>query len=537
MSLSNSNTPRPAPQFFQHQTLSTKKARGTPLDRAPPRPPVKSLPPVSKIFRTKSQPLKAQAVSFRTADNSLLSKHYDDKRQDLYFNQCFEVVSKLGAGSFGEVFKVRSKEDGKMYAVKRSRERFRGESDRRRKLQEVQKHEVLPRHPNCVRFVKAWEEKQHLYIQTELCDTSLSNYSEVNHDIPETLIWNYLVDLLLAVKHLHDHNLVHLDIKPDNIFISHDGICKLGDFGLVLDLTKEEFSDAQEGDPKYLAPELMDGKFGKAADIFSLGITVLELACDLDLPRGGDSWHELRGGLLPPEFVEGLSVNLREILSSMVIPDPAERPTVGQLLAHPSITEVWKWRRWTLIWKTWVSSVRNLYVMVVFAMSCLLTVLGRSFRRSEQVTGVTPRPALDRSHTNHSCWDYSFSDDEVCDDDTRTSSIPHLSLSDSSSSNDSKNGSVLNSFQEIFNLSASVIKNRSLARLVTPKHSPGNEFGSFRVSPRYTSSPQDSHKSTPYTASLHSSKQLDDSDALRLSIGPKNLMEVFDSADSEEDWN
>lgn len=44
--------------------------------------------------------------------------------------------------------------------------------------------------------------------------------------------------LFQALKHLHDHNLVHMDIKPDNIFISFDDICKLGDFGLVLDLTK-----------------------------------------------------------------------------------------------------------------------------------------------------------------------------------------------------------------------------------------------------------------------------------------------------------
>ena len=73
------------------------------------------------------------------------------------------------------------------------------------------------------------------------------------------------------MKHLHDNNLVHVDIKPDNIFISHDGVCKLGDFGLVIDLSKgNDFSEAQEGDPKYLAPELMDGKFGKPADIFRL---------------------------------------------------------------------------------------------------------------------------------------------------------------------------------------------------------------------------------------------------------------------------
>lgn len=238
--MSNLKTPRPTPRFFQEaQTFSTKKARGTPRDSLPPRPPVKSCPPISRIFHQKPVQ-RAQAVSFRSSNSSVLSPHYNQASKELYFDQCFHIESKLGAGSFGEVFKVKSSEDGHHYAVKRSRERFRGDSDRIRKLEEVAKHEKLPKHPNCVRFVKAWEERQHLYIQTELCKTSLENYSETNHDIPETLIWNYTVDLLMAVKHLHDHDLVHMDIKPDNIFISKDGVCKLGDFGLVLDLSKDK---------------------------------------------------------------------------------------------------------------------------------------------------------------------------------------------------------------------------------------------------------------------------------------------------------
>ena len=54
------------------------------------------------------------------------------------------------------------------------------------------------------------------------------------------MIWAYMVDLLKALQHLHDHDLVHMDIKPENIFIGMDGICKLGDFGLMIDLAKGE---------------------------------------------------------------------------------------------------------------------------------------------------------------------------------------------------------------------------------------------------------------------------------------------------------
>lgn len=56
-----------------------------------------------------------------------------------------------------------------------------------------------------------------------------------------------------------------------------------------------------EGDSRYIAPELLQGIFSKAADIFSLGITILELACNLELPSNGVLWHQLRMGILPEE--------------------------------------------------------------------------------------------------------------------------------------------------------------------------------------------------------------------------------------------
>ena len=61
------------------------------------------------------------------------------------------------------------------------------------------------------------------------------------------------MDLLLAVEHLHDHGLIHMDIKPENIFIGRDGRAKLGDFGLVIDLAKDDTAHAVEGDPRQVA--------------------------------------------------------------------------------------------------------------------------------------------------------------------------------------------------------------------------------------------------------------------------------------------
>ena len=63
--------------------------------------------------------------------------------------------------------------------------------------------------------------------------------------------------------------------------------------------------DASEGDSGYIADELLKGRFSTAADIFSLGISLLELACDLELSSGGEGWHSHRNGELPKDFVKG----------------------------------------------------------------------------------------------------------------------------------------------------------------------------------------------------------------------------------------
>ncbi|XP_054724685.1 LOW QUALITY PROTEIN: membrane-associated tyrosine- and threonine-specific cdc2-inhibitory kinase-like [Uloborus diversus] len=342
-------SPLPTPRFFKEQSFSSKKDKSNSSASKPPPTPRQKLhgnsSSVSRLFSTKSHNSeRAQSISFLDSKSSL-SSLYDSSSDKLYFHQCFEVICKLGSGSFGEVFKVRCKEDGQLYAIKRAKDKFCGKSDRDRKLQEVLKHELLPGHPNCVRFYKAWEERQHLYIQTELCSCSLSQYAERNHTIPEQTVWNFLVDLLLAVKHLHDHNLVHLDIKPDNIFITNDRTCKLGDFGIVLDLSKSDVTDAIEGDPRYIAPELMQGVFSKPADIFSLGITILELASDLDLPRGDEEWHLLRNLKIPEEFLRGLSGELTEVISLMMEPDYTKRYSADEILSINSVAKILQKRK------------------------------------------------------------------------------------------------------------------------------------------------------------------------------------------------
>lgn len=332
----------PRPDFFDHliPPLSTKREKQ--LQGVQKRVPklVRSVQSVGRLLPDSCTIHGPHFISFATGGEKAIfdldNAEYNKNDPREYFEQCFERERKIGEGSFGEVFRVKSKKDGKYYAVKRTIEPFRNSRDRELKLREVQKHELLPKHPNLVEFKCAWEENGRLYIQTELCEYSLSDHAERCHRIPEKELWGYFADIVAAVHHLHRQDLLHLDIKPENIFVSNN-ICKLGDFGLVFDLKSDNSKIAQDGDSKYLAREVLNNAPGKPADIFSLGISILELASDLDLPSRGDGWHMLREGRTPEEFMEGISPKLRSLILLMMDLNPEKRPTACELFNDETI--------------------------------------------------------------------------------------------------------------------------------------------------------------------------------------------------------
>jgi len=270
-----------------------------------------------------------------------------------FFRQFFEIQERIGCGSFGDVFRCKSNIDGLEYAIKKSRRTYNGEADRARQLREVQRVVNIPYHSHLVQLERAWEEENHLYLQMELCAKSLNQKVEDGIALTETETWDVLIDMLLAVKHLHKHHLVHLDIKTDNIFLTLDSppMYKLGDFGIVISLDeKRDVNDYMEGDSRYLAPEVMQGTLSTKADVFSLGLVILEVACHVDLPKSGHLWHELRSGgkTLPDPCDKLLPASLQEVVKKMLTPDVNERPEIDDLFELPEVKRELKRRRWIL---------------------------------------------------------------------------------------------------------------------------------------------------------------------------------------------
>ncbi|NXP45730.1 WEE2 kinase, partial [Heliornis fulica] len=271
----------------------------------------------------------------------------------------FLELERIGVGEFGSVYKCIKRLDGCVYAIKRSKRPLAGSSDEQLALREVYAHAVLGHHPHVVRYYSAWAEDDHMIIQNEHCnggslqDALLEN-AKLGQYFPEAELKEILLQVSMGLKYIHNSGLVHLDIKPSNIFICHklavggpagqeesdsedeftSGVVyKIGDLGHVTSITNPQ---VEEGDRRFLANEVLQEQYCylPKADIFALALTVALAAGTAPLPHNGDMWHHIRKGNVPP-IPQKLPHGFLELLKLMIHPDPAERPSATALTKHP----------------------------------------------------------------------------------------------------------------------------------------------------------------------------------------------------------
>ncbi|XP_065139298.1 wee1-like protein kinase 2 [Paramisgurnus dabryanus] len=266
----------------------------------------------------------------------------------------------IGVGEFGAVYRCVKRLDGCMYAIKRSRRPIAGSANEQLALKEVYAHAVLGHHPHVVRYYSAWAEDDHMIIQNEYCDggslhDAITEKGEQDEFFRVPELRDLLLQVSMGLKYIHSSALVHLDIKPSNIFIcrrpsssaggegeseddddeespSSGVVYKIGDLGHVTSVSSPQ---VEEGDSRFLAYEVLREDFTHLpkADIFALGLTILLAAGASSLPQNGDDWHSLRQGQLP-NLPQELTPSFKDLIKTLLDPDPTLRPSASALCRH-----------------------------------------------------------------------------------------------------------------------------------------------------------------------------------------------------------
>ena len=278
----------------------------------------------------------------------------------------FEILQVLGEGSFGYIAKVKSRLNHKIYAMKKiDISKIKEEKVTKLMMNETKILSDL-NNPLIVKYYKTFNEDGALFILMEFMDNGdiggiFKASKTLEKPIPEEKIYDIFIQSMKALTYIHSLNLIHRDIKPDNLFITVDGNVKLGDFGVSAALKKEDenknnnnFNNVSElnrnkeisvgnitssntvvGTPLYMSPEMLNYlKYDLKTDVYSMGVTFFIL-CYWDFPRkpAMDLNLELKIVDLPIQHNENFySPELKNIILKMIEKDKSKRPTSEQAL-------------------------------------------------------------------------------------------------------------------------------------------------------------------------------------------------------------
>lgn len=255
----------------------------------------------------------------------------------------------LGVGAFGKVYAGLNQVTGELMAVK-VLELITGQN-MHRQLEELQKELNICKnlsHKHIVGFIDYQfdEDSATLFIFLEFVPGgSLSSMLGRFGKFKEELVRKYTRQLLLGLEYLHSQNIMHRDLKGGNVLVTRDGNIKLTDFGaskVNQETTLLEGCKSLTGSPFWMAPEVIEQTpYGRRADIWSLGCTVIEML------TGKHPWADLnsdnpwaamlqivkRKASGPPR-PEDCSAMALEFLDLCFKLNPAERPTAMELLQH-----------------------------------------------------------------------------------------------------------------------------------------------------------------------------------------------------------
>eukprot|EP00049_Salpingoeca_infusionum_P009794 m.166632 g.166632 ORF g.166632 m.166632 type:complete len:555 (+) comp14445_c0_seq2:345-2009(+) len=251
----------------------------------------------------------------------------------------YAIGPTIGVGGYSKVKVVTKKSNGKQFAVKIISKKQAPNGYLAKFLpREIQALKRI-KHANIIQLHEVVESSERIYLITQYAERGdLLDYVNRGGALKETECKRLFYQMLDALQHCHSNNVIHRDLKCENMLIDRNGNVLVSDFGFAaLVPTPASYLMTHCGSYAYAAPEILGGKAydGTKSDIWSLGIILYAMACGR-LPYSDKSMKTLLGGTRKKlEYLPSLSKEFVSFMESILVVEVHRRSTIQALLAHP----------------------------------------------------------------------------------------------------------------------------------------------------------------------------------------------------------
>nr|XP_020729312.1 serine/threonine-protein kinase ULK3 isoform X1 [Odocoileus virginianus texanus] len=255
----------------------------------------------------------------------------------------FILTERLGSGTYATVYKAYAKKDTReVVAIKCVAKKSLNKASVENLLTEI---EILKgiRHPHIVQLKDFQWDSDNIYLIMEFCaGGDLSRFIHTRRILPEKVARVFMQQLASALQFLHERNISHLDLKPQNILLSslEKPHLKLADFGFAQHMSPRDEKHVLRGSPLYMAPEMVcQRQYDARVDLWSVGVILYE-ALFGQPPFASRSFSELEEKIRSNRVIElplrpQLSQDCRDLLQRLLERDPSRRISFQDFFAHP----------------------------------------------------------------------------------------------------------------------------------------------------------------------------------------------------------